>query len=127
MKRIVVAITIFLIPFFGLSQKAYDAVHYMGKVQSLTVKFTLGNGYTGASEIKATDAKLKKTTTFLPEDGAITEDKKLKFIHTPKAGKTSADYFIIDGMEDYYEKAPARISGTYFYNGTIYKIILKKS
>ena len=126
MKKLLIVLTIFLIPFFALSQKAYDAVHYTSKVQGIIIKFTLGNGYINASEIKATDAKSKKTTAFLPEDGIITDHKQLKFIRAAKTGKASGDYFIMDSMEDYYEKAPANISGIYYSNGTAYKITLKK-
>ena len=63
---------------------------------------------------------------FLPETGTINDDKTLKFMHSSKAGKTFTDYFIIEDMEDGFEKAPANVSGTYFFNGTPYKITLKK-
>ncbi len=108
------------------AQKAYDAVYYTGKTQNITVKLTLANGYIGASEIKTTDSKTKKTSQFLPESGSVPDDKKLKFSHHSPSNKSFTDYFILDAIEENYDRAPKIIYGTYYFNGRSYSITFTK-
>ena len=116
----------FLLPISSFSQKAYVAVCYSGKTQNIQVKFTLANGYIGACEIKTTDNTSKKTSKFLPSTGTADDNKKMKFDHSSTSGKTFTDYFILNGMEDSYDNAPAKITGQYFFNGKAFAITLMK-
>ncbi len=114
------------LPLLAFSQKAYDAVDYLGKTADLTIRFTLGDGYIAACEIKTTDNNTKKTSRFLPEKGYPEEDKTMKFYHVSVTDRTFTDYFILKGIKEYYEQVPATISGVYYFAGREYPFVLKR-
>lgn len=114
------------LPLFVFSQKAYEAIYYTGKTQTDFLKFTLANGYTAASKIIITTNKTKNSATFLPEQGEADTAGKLKFYHYSTSGKKFTDYFILEGSNENYEKAPLKIFGKYYYKGRAYPIALKK-
>jgi len=107
-----------------MAQKAYEAVYYKGQTEFLSIRFTLGDGYLPACEIKTTELKTMKKSVFLPEVGAPDEHKQIKFYHFSAASKSFSDYFIIDGMEEVYDQAPAKLYGKYYFNGKVYPFTL---
>jgi hypothetical protein len=111
--------------FNSMAQKAYDNVKYIGKTQNISVEFTLANGYLEASEIKTTDLKNKKTSTFSvdPSDARIGSDLRLMHISTSKTQFT--DYFILKNIEEGYTRPPKTIQGVYYFNSKPYELILK--
>jgi hypothetical protein len=113
-----------LSPAFAYAQKAYEAFEYRGKVQAFNIHFTLADGYLGACEIRATDVKTHKRSSFLPEYGYADEHKNLIFYRRNGGSKT--DYFIISGMEELFETPPAKIKGTYYIKDKAYPFILKR-
>ena len=113
-----------LSPAFAYAQKAYDVVKYTGKVQALNINFTLANGYPGGCDIKTTEAKTHKTSSFLPENGYADENKKLTFYKRNGASKTN--YFVISGMEELFETPPANVKGVYYLNDKAYPFTLKR-
>jgi hypothetical protein len=105
--------------FYGYGQKAYEAVYYKGRLGDKIIRFVLGNGYIGASELKL--YLQKKPILFYPEMGVPDQKKQIRF----EAFRTGRkDYFILDHMEDVYEQSPSSISGTYCSGGKIRKIQL---
>lgn len=111
--------------FNSMAQKAYDNVKYIGKTQNISVEFTLANGYLEASEIKTTDLKNKKTSTFSvdPSDARVGTDLRLMHISTSKAQFT--DYFILKNIEEGYTHPPKTIQGLYYFNNKPYELVLK--
>jgi hypothetical protein len=122
-KSPVFFLSVLLLPFSAFSQKAYENIYYSGKTKDMRIKLAVADGYIGASELRTTDLKTKKTSRFLPENGYVKEYRKLKFYHYSPSGKTFGDYFIIDGMAEYFDNTPARIYGKYYRNGTVSKLI----
>ncbi|UIR57006.1 hypothetical protein LZQ00_04120 [Sphingobacterium sp. SRCM116780] len=125
-KTTFIFLTIFAVPIFAFSQKAYNAIYYSGKIPRSTVKFTLADGYSAGCEIKTIDNKTKKISKFSPENGYADNNKKMKFYRYSTSGKTWSDYFIIEGIEEVYDTIPTKFYGEYYYNGTAYKIVLTK-
>lgn len=125
MKKYMIFTSLFLCV-LTFSQKAYEPIYYMGKVENIKVKFTLGNGYIAASEIKTTDIKTQKISKFLPENGYADDENKLKFYHFSSSKKAFTDYFIIDQLKEQYENIPLEFKATYFVKGKRYKVTLKK-
>lgn len=113
-----------LSPVFAYAQKAYEAVEYRGKVQALTIRFTLADGYLGACEIEATPSKTHKKISYLPENGYADEHKKLTFYRRNESSKT--DHFVINGMEELFETPPSKIKGVYYIKDKAYPFILKR-
>lgn len=128
MKNRVFIIFLLLVvfPAFGFCQKAYEAGYYKGSTFGMTLKFKLADGYIGACEIISKDKKTNKKSRFLPEEGAVGEDKKLKFYHYSAVGKKFDDYFILEGMEEAYGSLPAEIRGKYYLKGVGYEVRLSK-
>jgi hypothetical protein len=124
LKYILLAFMLF--PAFAYAQKAYDAVKYTGSVQNISVKFTLANGYLAGCTITTADNNTHKRSQFLPEEGSANENKTLKFYHRSASGKTFTDYFTIKGLEEIFETAPAKIYGSYYFNGKAYNLVLKQ-
>lgn len=126
MKKRLFLLAFFFLPLFVFSQKAYDPIYYTGKTQNITANLMLAIGYIAACEIKTTDNKTKKTSTFLPVNGFADDEKKMKFYHHSKSSKKFSDYFILEGMEENYETPPTEIFGKYFFDGKVYEIVLSK-
>ena len=122
--------TILLIPammglsVFAFAQKAYEAVYYRGVIQHKTLEFTLAHGYMAGCTLSVKDSKTKRKGLFLPEEGFADDHKEMKFYHFTASGKTLDDYFILEHMEDEYEKVPAKISGRYYYKSTTKPVTL---
>lgn len=93
--------------------KAYEEIHYRGKVNGEQVKFTLANGYIGASLIRFYTAGHNRPVAFQRESGTADEQRHLKFIAT----QGNVGYFIIDNMQEAYEDPPTFIAGRYFSKG----------
>lgn len=110
----------------AMAQKAYDAVYYKGKTQNVSVLFTLADGYTAGCELQTTDLKTRKTSRFMPEEGVADEHKQLKFYHFSPSQKHFSDYFIIDGIEEVYDKVPGKLYGNYYFNGKAYSLVLTR-
>lgn len=114
-----------VLPLFSFAQKAYEAVPYRDTLHNTAIQFTLANGYFGACELTVTNIKTKKTSTFLPEKN-VADDKKMKFIHHTSSGKILKDYFVLEGMEEYYDSPPEKIYGKYYCKGNVYSVSLKQ-
>jgi hypothetical protein len=108
------------------AQKAYSAVYYIGKIKNLTVRFMLADGYVAGCEINTTNATSKKRSVFLPQEGSPDENNQMKFYHYSTSGKTFTDYFIIDGLEEFFDVLPQSFTGTYYLNKQAYVIQLQK-
>lgn len=119
-------ILVILLPKPSWSQKAYDVLDYKGKTQNITVHFKYAYGYSDASEIKTTDNKTKRTSSFLPVVGLPDSNQKMKFYHHSISGKKFTDYFILEGIKEYYDSIPSKINGKYFFNDKSYDLILYK-
>ena len=127
MKTKIAFLSFFLfISSFGFAQKAYETFYYSGKVQNITVLFSLADGYMGANQIKTTDNTSKKISQFLPASGAPTSNLKMKFYHYSKSGKKFTDYFILEGIDESYNELPEKIIGKYYFNNKEYNLILLK-
>lgn len=113
-----------LSPAFAYAQKAYEAVKYTGKVQNMVLHFTLADGYLGACEIKATDNKTHKTSSFMPEYGYADDNKNLAFYRQNESSKTN--HFVISGMEELFETPPVKIKGVYYIKEKAYPFVLKR-
>ena len=113
-------------PIAAYSQKAFEAIYYIGKTQNITAKFMYADGYIGACEIKTIDEKTKKSARFLPENGHPDNNNKMKFYHYTTSGKTFQDYFILDGIEDEFDSIPTKLYGRYYYKGVAFSITLTK-
>jgi hypothetical protein len=111
--------------FNSMAQKTYDSVKYKGKTQNINVEFTLANSYVEASEIKTTDLKTKKTSTFSvdPSDARVGTDLRLMHISTSTTQFT--DYFILKNIEEGYTTPPKTIKGVYYFDNKPYEFILK--
>ncbi len=94
--------------------KAYDAVKYQGKLNDRQVKFSLANGYIGASSLSVFAPGKTKPQIFRPDAGVADEHDRLKFIANERNG---GDYFILDNMQETYDDPPAFISGKYYLGG----------
>lgn len=123
-KALFLLLTGLLLSLPGYTQKAFEAVYYKGKTQNISVLFTLADGYTPGCEIKTTDLKTRKTSQFMPEVGVADEHKQLKFYHFSPSQKRFSDYFIIDGIEEVYDKVPRKLYGKYYFNGKAYPLVL---
>ncbi|GAA4098475.1 hypothetical protein GCM10022392_22890 [Mucilaginibacter panaciglaebae] len=97
-----------LLPQFALAQKAYDAVHYLGKQDGQIFRLTLGNGYLAASKIKLLPAN-GKPIIFNP-DSAIPDDKDQLTFHA----KGHTDYLIMNNMKESYDSSPETMVGRYW-------------
>lgn len=120
-----ILINLFLLP-LAFSQKAYDVINYSGKTETMLIKFTLADGYIEASQLTTTDFKSKKTASFIPIDGGVAENKEMKFYHYSETGETFSDYFILEGIEEYYESIPVKICGKYYDGEKVIKFTLTK-
>ncbi len=126
-KKFILFILITLaLPFLAFSQKAYDVINYSGKTETMLIKFTLADGYIEASQLTTTDFKSQKTASFLPVDGGIAENKEMKFYHYSGTGEIFSDYFILEGIEEYYDSIPVKICGKYYDGEKFIKFTLAK-
>jgi hypothetical protein len=76
--------------------------------------------------VRLTNSKNKKRYFYRPEYQAPDEEKKIKFLHY-NGVKPTADYFIMEGMEDVYEgEAPHRLYGNYYTKGKVQRITITR-
>lgn len=108
------------------AQKAYDQVFYTGKTQNITLLLTFAHGYMGASEIKTTDQKTKKTSKFLPASDSPDATGNIRFDHISVSGKKMNDYIVVNGLDDAVSAVPTSVNGYYFFNGKRYSFKLLK-
>ncbi|TDG37221.1 hypothetical protein EZJ43_03625 [Pedobacter changchengzhani] len=127
MKEIKIFILSILLfsPVLCFAQKAYESVDYVGAFNGFSIKFTLANGYIGASRISL-KINHKKALIFTSVSGVADEKEQLKFLHYINPLKFSKNYFILYGMRAGYADEPQRILGTYHDGKREFKIILKK-
>lgn len=111
----------------SFAQKAYELEYYKVKTKDFNIKFALGNGYIGASEVQIKDNKTKQTTKYIAEDGSENSNYKMKFIPSSTKNKSGVNYFIIDGIKDSYEILPKKFRGQLYLGIKNYKFLLNKS
>lgn len=93
--------------------KAYEVRNYQGKVNGKQVRFSLADGYIGASFLKMYLPGEIKPLIFEPDAGVADANKRLKFISVIQG---RPDYFILDNMQEAYDETPTYIAGSYFFN-----------
>jgi hypothetical protein len=108
-RRTTSIILLALAPLCTIAQKAYETVNYNGKIKGKTISFKLANGYIGASEISFKTSPKAKPTVYIPESGSPDSDNKLTF----KSDKATNSFFIIQDMQDAYDRPPAIIYGIF--------------
>lgn len=117
MKNLWTVVFIFLLPSLSFCQKAFEAVHYIGKVQDLRVRFKLADGYLPASEINVKSTKSGKAILFIPESGMPDELENLSF-YKKLPGGSKREYFVISGLREVFAgDAPALFKASYYKNG----------
>jgi hypothetical protein len=90
------------------AQKAYDAVHYVGKRDGCVFRLVLGNGYLAASKIKLLPENGKPV--FFNPDSAIPDNKDQLTFHA----KGHSDYLIMNNMKERYDSSPEIVVGRYW-------------
>jgi hypothetical protein len=108
-RTAILIILLAIAPLCTIAQKAYETANYSGKIKGQTIAFKLANGYIGASEISLKTSPKAKPVVYIPESGSPDADSKLTF----KSDKTTTSYFIINDMQEAYDKLPAIIYGIF--------------
>ncbi|MBB6108658.1 hypothetical protein SAMN05421821_102107 [Mucilaginibacter lappiensis] len=99
--------------------KAYEAFDYSGTVNGKVVRFSLADGYIGASYLHMYLTGKAKPVYFQPDVGIADEHNKLKFVPFPKG---RSGYFILDNIQEAYDKNPAYIVGNYYLNHKVFPV-----
>jgi hypothetical protein len=116
------AILCLSVPLFAQGvPKAYEAIKYQGKLNGSTVKFSLANGYIGASSLSLFMPGKLKPLMFQPDAGVADEHNRLKFVPGAQNG---SGYFIMDNMQETYDNSPVFISGKYYLKGKMITVKL---
>ena len=117
---------LFALPLFGSAQKAYETVHYQGTVNGMLIRFTLADGYLGASKIQLSSKLHTKVQQFIPEKGVADAKQHLKFLTYPTPNQAAKNHFVLAGMQTGYTLCPTAITGKYYSNGKTKAITLQK-
>lgn len=110
-----------LAPLITMAQKAYETVNYNGKINAQTIAFKLANGYIGASEVSLSSSPKAKPVVYLPDSGVPDSDNKLTF----KNEKVAHRYFIMNDMQEAYDRPPAIIYGIFISGNKSVQIKLR--